>query len=406
MISVAEARERIRSALTPVGIETVSLDQALGRVTASPLLARRTQPPKDVSAMDGYAVRGADVQTVPVTLTVVAEVAAGASYETEVPAGHCVRIFTGAPLPAGTDTIVIQEDADADEQTGTVTIREGARTGTYVRKAGLDFAEGDELIPAGYRLTARDIGTIAGMNIPRLSVYRKPRIAILSTGNEIAMPGDPLGPNQIVSSNGPALAAAITAAGGVPTLLPIAADDPDALKTLAHHAAGHDLLLTTGGASVGKHDLVGSVLQNVGLKLDFWKIAMRPGKPLMFGLLNDMPMLGLPGNPVSALVCFLLFGQSALARLGGLSDTDPVFETARLGVDLGQNDQREDYMRATLRRDSDGFLVAEPFQRQDSSMMRRLAAADCLVRRLPHAPAAVAGQPVEIMLFSGGYLSF
>jgi molybdopterin molybdotransferase len=406
MISVAEARDRIRAALTPVGIETVSLDQALGRVTSAPLLARRTQPPKDVSAMDGYAVRGADVQTVPVTLTVVAEVAAGGSYDTQVPAGHCARIFTGAPLPPGTDTIIIQEDTNADEDAGTVTIREGAKTGTYVRKAGLDFAEGDALIPAGHRLTARDIGTVAGMNIPWLSVYRKPRIAILSTGNEIAMPGDPLGPNQIVSSNGPALSAAVLAAGGIPTLLPIAADDPDALKAIAHHAAGHDLLITTGGASVGKHDLVGSVLQDMGLKLDFWKIAMRPGKPLMFGLLNVMPMLGLPGNPVSALVCFLLFGQSALARLAGLKDTDPTFETARLAAPLGQNDQREDYMRATLSRDSDGFLMVTPFERQDSSMMRRLAAADCLIRRLPHAAPVDKGQPVEIMLFSGGCLSF
>ncbi|MDF1748641.1 MAG: molybdopterin molybdotransferase MoeA [Alphaproteobacteria bacterium] len=406
MISVAEARDRIRSALMPVGVETVSLDQALGRVTATPLLARRTQPPKDVSAMDGYAVRGTDVQTIPVTLKVVAEVAAGGSYETDVPSGNCTRIFTGAPLPSGTDTIIIQEDTVADEAAGTVIIREGAKTGTYVRKAGLDFAKGDELIPAGHRLTARDIGTVAGMNIPWLSVYRKPRIAILSTGNEIAMPGDPLGPNQIVSSNGPALCAAVTAAGGVPTLLPIAADDPQALAELAHHASGHDMLLTTGGASVGKHDLVGSVLQDIGLKLDFWKIAMRPGKPLMFGILNNMPMIGLPGNPVSALVCFLLFGQSALARLGGMTDTDPVFETARLGTALGENDQREDYLRATLHRDSDGFLVAEPFVRQDSSMMRRLAAADCLIRRLPHAAPIKEGQPVEIMMFSGGYLSF
>ncbi len=406
MISVAEARQRILSALEPVGMETVSLADALGRVTVEPLLARRTQPPKDVSAMDGYAVRAADIATCPVDLIVVAEVAAGASHDVPVEPGTCVRIFTGAPLPAGTDTIVIQENTRADEAAGRVTVLEGATRGTYRRKAGLDFAEGDALIPAGRRLTARDIGTIATMNIPWLSVRRRPRVAILSTGDEIALPGDPIGPNQIVSSNGPALAAAVQAAGGIPTLLPIARDDADVLKEVVRGAKGHDLLLTTGGASVGKHDLVGSVLQDVGLTLDFWKIAMRPGKPLMFGMLGDIPMLGLPGNPVSALVCFLLFGAPALTRLVGMAATDPPRDIARLTAPLPKNDQREEYLRATLHRDSDGMLRADPFSQQDSSMMLRLSEADCLIIRQPHANPADIDEPVEIIRFSGWNYGF
>lgn len=400
MIPVDEARARILAPLAPLGTETVPLPAALGRVTAEALNARRTQPPKSVSAMDGYAVRAADVADVPATLDVVAEVPAGASFETALAPGQCVRIFTGAPLPPEADAIVIQEDTEADEAARTVTVREGCAAGTYVRPAGLDFQQGQTLIPAGRRLTVRDIGLIAAMDRPWVTVHRRPRVAILSTGNEIVLPGDPIGDNQIVSSNGPALAAAVTAAGGVPTLLPNARDDAETLRRIARGAEGHDLLITTGGASVGKHDLVGSALGESGLDLDFWKIAMRPGKPLMAGNLGGVPMLGVPGNPVSALVCFILFALPALARLSGLAETDPPFERAALAAPLKENDRREDYLRATLFRDSAGTLLAEPFSRQDSSMMRRLAEADALIRRAPHAPAAEAGEEVDILRFS------
>lgn len=401
MISVEEARARILGALAPVGTETVALPDALGRVTAEPLVARRTQPPMAVSAMDGYAVRAADVADSPVRLDVITEIAAGSGYDGEIAPGTCARIFTGAPVPRGADTIVVQEDTDPDGEDG-VTIRESAARGTYVRRAGLDFEAGEALIEAGRALTARDIGLAAAMNIPWITVHRRPRVAILSTGDEIALPGDPIGPNQIVSSNGPALAAAVIAAGGAPTLLSIARDDADALRVVAAGAIGHDFLLTTGGASVGKHDLVGSALEASGLELDFWKIAMRPGKPLMFGSLAGVPMLGLPGNPVSALVCFLLFGEPALKALQGRRSTDPVLETAILDAPLPENDRREDYLRARLTTDSTGTMRVAPFPKQDSSMMRRLADAGALIRRMPFAKPALLGERVEIIKFFQG----
>lgn len=406
MISVTEARARILDGISPVGSEIVGLTDAFARVTAEPLTSRRTQPPMAVSAMDGYAVRAVDIATAPVDLTVVTEIAAGAAYDGTIDAGCCARIFTGAPLPAGADTIVIQEDTEADEPAGRVRILKSASKGAYVRPAGLDFSEGEVLIPPGTVMTARTIGLAAAMNLPWVQVRRKPRVAILSTGDEIVLPGQDIGPNQIVSSNGPALAAAVAASGGVPTLLPIAPDDADSLKNLALGAIGHDLLLTTGGASVGKHDLVGSVLKEVGLELDFWKIAMRPGKPLMFGSLAGVPMLGLPGNPVSALVCFLLYAGPAIAKLMGMKNPDPEMESARLTEGLPENDQREDYLRATLTRESDGTLLATPFSRQDSSMMRRLTDADCLIRRMPHAAPADAGETVEIIRFAGGLRTY
>ena len=399
MLSVVEARARILALMQPVGTETVPLAQAHGRVTAETLTTRRTQPPQDMSAMDGYAVRAADLLPSPARLAVIAEVPAGASYDSALNAGECVRIFTGAPLPAGADAIVIQEDVEANPEAGTVLVPEAVKAGTYVRPAGLDFAEGDALIDAGTVLSARHIGLAAAMDRPWITVRRKPRVAILSTGDEVALPGDPIGPNQIVSSNGPALAAAVSAMGAVPTLLPIAPDDPEALRRIARDATGHDLLLTTGGASVGDHDLVGSALEDVGLTLDFWRIAMRPGKPLMCGTMAGVPMLGLPGNPVSTLVCFLLFGIPALKALMGLPNPEPVFETALLAQDLKENDRREDYLRGEITGDSGGNLVVSAFGKQDSSMMSRLAHADCLIRRMPHAVPAKAGEAVDILRF-------
>ena len=399
MLSVVEARARILALIQPVGTETVALAEALGRVTAEDLTARRTQPPQDMSAMDGYAVRAADLSPSPAVLKVVAEVPAGASYDSALALGEAVRIFTGAPLPAGADSIVIQEDATADPEAGTVTVPAPVKAGTYVRPAGLDFREGDPLITAGTALTARHIGLAAAMNRPWIAVRRKPRVAILSTGDEVALPGDPIGPNQIVSSNGPALAAAVSAMGGEPTLLPIAPDDPDALRRIARDAAGHDLLLTTGGASVGDHDLVGSALEDEGLKLDFWRIAMRPGKPLMCGTMAGVPMLGLPGNPVSSLVCFLLFAIPALKALMGQPAPEPYFETAILTEDLKENDRREDYLRGTIVSDSGEFPRVSAFGKQDSSMMSRLASADCLIRRMPHAEPTKSGEAVEILRF-------
>ena len=402
MISVEEALSHLLALLEKLPLEQISIADAIGRVLAEDLAARRTQPPFAVSAMDGYAVRAEDLAAIPVELRIVAEVPAGAGFGGHVGPGEAARIFTGAPMPAGTDTIVIQEDTEREGDR--VRVLAGAARGRYVRREGLDFGEGDVLLQAGRRLTARDIGLAAAMNRPWLFVHRKPRIGILSTGDEIVMPGDPIGPHQIVSSNSLALAAFVAACGGIPVSVGNAPDDAAALRQVAAATRGVDLLVTTGGASVGEHDLVRDVLGADGLELDFWQIAMRPGKPLMVGRYRGTPMVGLPGNPVSTLVCALLFLRPALDRLSGAAAPPEAASTARLGTALLKNDQRQDYLRSRLARAADGTLEAFPFEVQDSSMMRLLSAADCLVVRPPNAPAIAAGATVPIMPFPGGVL--
>ncbi|WP_340119091.1 gephyrin-like molybdotransferase Glp [Pelagibius sp. 7325] len=399
MIPVAEALARIVGSFAPLPSETVSIAEAFGRVLAADVTARVTQPPHAVSAMDGYAVRAADVVKVPATLDVIGAVPAGGLFEGTLAPGQAVRIFTGAPLPPGSDAIVIQEDTEAaDGPDGKkVTVKESCRPGNYVRPAGLDFAAGDPGPRAGRLLTARDVGLIAAMNHPWVAVRRRPRVAILATGDEVVMPGEPLGPSQIVSSNGLALAAFVRACGGEPVQLGIAADREDSLVALAAGAKGADLLLTAGGASVGEHDLVQKVLGRQGMQLDFWKIAMRPGKPLMFGQLGGTPVIGLPGNPVSAVVCSLLFARPALNALLGLDVPAHPVEQMVLGADLPQNDRRQDYLRATVAKNGDGRRTATPYGRQDSSMLALLAAADGLIVRAPHAPAAAKGDQVEVL---------
>ena len=403
MISVEEALRRVLEAFGPVAAEQVSLAEGLGRVLAEDVVARVTQPPEAVSAMDGYAVRAADVWQVPATLRRVGSAPAGAAYAGRLGPGEAVRIFTGAPVPEGADAIVIQEDTQAEGDR--VVVLEAPRPGRYVRPAGLDFRRGEVGIRSGRLLGPRDIALAAAMNVPWLSVRRKPRIAILATGNEIVMPGNPLGPNQIVSSNALALAAAIAAWGGEPINLGIAQDTKESLQSLAAGARGADLLITTGGASVGEHDLVQSALGERGLAVDFWQIAMRPGKPLIFGRLGDTPLLGLPGNPVSSMVCALVYLRPALERMLGLAIPATPQATARLGRDLGENDRRQDYLRSRLERAPDGELVAIPFEVQDSSMLSRLAQADCLVIRPPLAPPAKAGARVPIIPLDAAFPS-
>jgi molybdopterin molybdotransferase len=395
MISVEEAQQRLIAMIAPLGAEQIAISEALGRVLAEDVVARRTQPPWAVSAMDGYAARAADVASVPARLKVVGAVPAGQAYAGTVKPGEAVRIFTGAPVPEGADCIVIQEDTE--RQGDFVEVREGAPTGRYIRPAGLDFREGEIGLKAGRKLSAADVGFAAAMNRPWLLVHRRPRVAILPTGDEVVMPGDPVGPHQIVSSNGIALAALVTACGGVPVHLAIAPDDNSALQRIAAGAAGADLLLTTGGASVGDHDLVRGALGASGLTLDFWTVAMRPGKPLMVGRYRETPMIGLPGNPVSTLVCGLLFAKPAMAKMSGIAEVFEAPMRARLKVPLETNDRRQDYLRSTLTRAADGTLEAEPFTKQDSSMISLLACADCLVIRPPHAPAAKTGDWVDIV---------
>lgn len=394
MMSVEDARARILAGLRPVAAEVVALADCWGRVTAVPVAARLTQPPADVSAMDGYALRAADGSEGAV-LDVIGEAPAGHPFEGAVATGQAVRLFTGSVVPTGADAILLQEDATRDG--ARMRVNEAVRVGKHIRRAGQDFAAGQEIMAAGKRLGARDAGLLAAANHPWVTVYRRPRIAVLATGDEIAMPGEPIPPGGIVSSNSHALAALIRAAGAEAVVLPVASDDRAAIAAVADSVAGMDILVTTGGASVGDHDLVVAGLQQRGLVVDFWKIAMRPGKPLMFGDLRGLPVLGLPGNPVSALVCAILFLLPALARLSGLPATGLPVSHARLGAPLGANDTRADHVRASLEADAEGRLTVTAFPVQDSGMLRRLALADALILRAPHAPAAEAGETVPII---------
>jgi molybdopterin molybdotransferase len=393
MISVEAARRRILNPLQPVSAETVALAEAHRRVLAAPVTARLTQPPADVSAMDGYALRAADGQKGAV-LRVIGAAPAGHPFAGAVGPGEAVRLYTGSVVPAGADTVLLQEDASVES--GQVTLNEACQPARHIRRAGQDFAAGDLLLGPGQLLSVRDIGLAAAGNHPWVTVHRRPVIAILATGDEISLPGEPVGPGGIVSSNAHALAAFVQGCGADALVLPIARDDRAAIAAGADAARHADLLVTTGGASVGDHDLVQAGLESRGLKLDFWKIAMRPGKPLIFGAIGDLPLLGLPGNPVSAFVCALLFLKPAIARLSGLPDSGPETEPARLLTAMKANDQREDYVRATLGQDASGWVVT-PYAVQDSGMLRTLARADALILRPPYAPPAAAGETVRII---------
>jgi molybdopterin molybdotransferase len=395
MISVAEARAAVLAGVKPLNAEQVGVAECFGRVLAEDVASRLTQPPVAVSSMDGYAVRAEDVATVPATLTLIGESAAGGGFEGTLEAGQTVRIFTGAPLPDGADGVVIQEDTVTDG--GQITMRESATAGRYVRPAGLDFSAGDTLLEAGKRLNSRDVALIAGMNVPWVTVARRPRVAILSTGNELVLPGEPLDRNQIISSNSIGLAAFVTAAGGLPVNLGIARDDADSLIAKLEGVGSMDMLITIGGASVGDYDLVKQVLGGEGMNITFSKVAMRPGKPLIFGEIHGTPMLGLPGNPVSAGVTAALYLKPALDRMLGIEEGDRPNETAVLGCDLAENDRRQDYLRSQLSLNADGELTATPFAKQDSSMLALYSKADCLVMRPPFAEAVAAGARVEIV---------
>ena len=403
-LTVDEALARVSGGFSPLSAEQVALPDALGRVLAAGVAARLTQPPKAVSAMDGYAVRAADVATVPVTLTQIGESQAGKGFDGEIGAGECTRIFTGAPLPKGADAIVIQEVVDADGDA--ITVKEASEIDADVRPAGLDFAVGDVLLEAGKCMTARDIGLAAAMNVPWLMVRRRPRIAFIATGDEVVMPGDTVGSDQIISSNSLALDAFIQVMGGEPVNLGIARDTEDSLRQALAGAKGCDALVTIGGASVGDYDLVRQVMGADGLELNFYKIAMRPGKPLIFGHWQGIPVLGLPGNPVSAGVTSVIFLRAAMAVMLGTGDGGLETETVTLGANVPANGKRLDLMRAILSTDADGLLTATPFSRQDSAMMATFAKSDCLLIRPIGAPAATAGERVEIVRLDTGLGGF
>jgi molybdopterin molybdotransferase len=397
LIPVEEALAHVLRGAEPLGSELVAVAEAHGRALADDLAARRTQPPADVSAMDGYAVRAGDVTSIPARLTLVGEVAAGRVFNGTIGPGETVRILTGGFVPEGADTIVIQEDVRRDG--GQVIVEAMARLGRHIRRAGLDFRDGDILLREGRQLTTRDLALAAAMNHSSVPVRRRPRVAVLSTGDELVPPGAVMGPGQIVSSNGLALAALVRAEHGEPRDFGIVPDRLDATVAAVRRARdwNADIIVTTGGASVGDYDLVQPALAAEGMELSFWKVALRPGKPLMHGRLGATHVLGLPGNPVSAYVCALLFLVPLIRRLSGYSEAHPQTRSASLGRDLPPNDERQDYLRATLHRRSDGALVATPLDLQDSSMMTGLARADCLVIRMPFASAAKIGDGCTIL---------
>jgi len=394
---VADALSAVLAGAEPLPEETVALDEAHRRVLARDVAALRTQPPQTMSAMDGYAVRSADASHVAARLKVIGEVAAGRPFERAVGVGEAVRIFTGGVIPDGADAVIIQEDT-VTEGDGT-TITEAAIPGRHIRPAGIDFRQGDVLLAAGSRLTDRDLSLAAGMNYPQLPVRRRPKVAILATGDELVMPGETPGPGQIVYSNGYALRALARDEGAETIDLGIAADSIEATTDGIRRARdlGADVLVTTGGASVGDHDLVKRSLEAEGVAMAFWRIAMRPGKPMMHGMLGAMRVIGLPGNPVSSYVCGFLFLVPLIRALSGRKTVHHGRETALLGRDLAANDQREDYLRARLERREDGALVAVPVNHQDSSLLGNLAAARALLIRPPFAPAAASGAPIEFL---------
>ncbi|MGF1456462.1 MAG: gephyrin-like molybdotransferase Glp [Alphaproteobacteria bacterium] len=402
MLSVEEAHARLIAGLNPLAPETVPLIEATGRVLRADVVARRTQPAVAVSAMDGYAVRAADLADPPMVLDVIAAIPAGTAPPPQpIRAGQAARIFTGAALPDGADAIVVQEDCRTLDGGRRVDVSVTAEPGRHMRRAGLDFSAGDTLIPAGRVLDPAAIALAAAAGVPALSVTKRPAVAVLATGSELLRPedvaGGTYGPHRTVASSLYGLLSALTVWGAAPRDAGIIPDDPDATRAALQASATADLVITLGGASVGDHDLVRDAVSAAGGQLDFWRIAMRPGKPLMVGTVGAAPFIGLPGNPVSAMVCATLFVRAAVDRLGGMEGHLPPLEDAIAGAAISANGPRQDYMRASFMPHHAHGTVVVPAPVQDSSMLRPLAQANVLLVRPPHAPETPVGAPCKIL---------
>ena len=401
LLPVDEALARILKSAEPHGSERVALSDAGGRVVASPVRAHLLQPPFDGSAMDGYALIAPEHISYPVEFDIIGESAAGNRFEGELRTGQAVRIFTGAPLPKGADTIVIQEHT---ERSGNrLTVREGIEPERHIRRAGLDFSPGNIVIPTGRKLDAPALSLAAASGNAEIDVFTKPKVAIIATGDELVPPGKTPGKDQIVASNTVGIAEIIRRAGGCPEDKGIIPDDPDKIEQAIADSLqnGTDILVTIGGASVGDRDFVHGALQKLGVDLDFWKIAMRPGKPLMYGRTNVngkiVHIIGLPGNPVSSLVCSIVFLRPLVARLAGIS-LDSEIRPAKLGTPLPANDHRRDYIRATIESTPNGTLIAKPFPVQDSSMLSALVSSKALLIRDENAPEATIGDDCRVLM--------
>jgi molybdopterin molybdotransferase len=397
LMPVADALAAVLSGVDALTEETVTLDDAYHRVLARDVAALRTQPPTAMSAMDGYAVRADDIATVPARLKVVGEIAAGRPFDGVLGVGEALRIFTGGVIPEGADAVVIQENTEREGDS--VIVNEQTQPGRHIRPAGVDFREGDVLLHSGTCLTDRDLSLAASMNHATLPVRRRPKVALLATGDELVMPGGQPGPGQIVYSNGYALRALARVEGADVIDLGVVGDTVKATIGAIRRARDSkaDVLVTTGGASVGDHDMVKRALDAEGVELAFWKIAMRPGKPMIHGRLGPMRVLGLPGNPVSSYVCAFLFMAPLIRALCGRGDVDNPVERAVLGADLPENDQRQNYLRARLDPRSDGLPIATAVTLQDSSLLAKLSAAQALIVRPPYAPPAAAGSSCLIL---------
>ena len=388
MITVDEALSRVLALAGPARAEEIPLAEGLGRALVAPVRARLTQPPFNAAAMDGYAIRRADIDQ---QLQVIGEVAAGRPWAGTSAPGTALRIFTGAPVPAGYDSVVMQEHVTRDGDLIRVT---GPHHNDNIRPQGADFTEGFEFDPRR-PLTPRDLGLIAAMNVGRLTVARRPRVAIIPGGDELVPPGGRPAPGQIICSNDIAVAGIARNAGAEATILPIAADNLDSLLDRFSQAAGADLIVTIGGASVGDHDLIAQVTGQIGMERAFYRIAMRPGKPLIAGRIGDSAMIGLPGNPVSSIVCTELFILPLLRAMQGLPAESRLRE-GRLGRDLAPEGDRQHYLRASLRRGA-GETVVTPLDDQDSARLGLLAAADALLVRPAGDPARRAGEKVGFL---------
>ncbi len=396
LLPIDQALIKVTEFLKTLTSNKVSVAKALNQVLTEDIFAKLTQPPFSSSAMDGYAIRSEDITSIPATLNVIGESAAGHGFAKPVQKGQAVRIFTGAPVPNGADTVIMQENTTSEGDNVTITV--GNSPGANIRPKGADFNQGDVLLKSGKILTAKDLALAAAMNWAELSVRKKPVVAILATGDELVEPGQNPNPDQIVSSVPYGLLPMIENWGAEALYLGIANDTEDSLKEKISQSRDADILVTIGGASVGDHDLVQKVLRDQGMDLNFWKVAIRPGKPIMYGQLNNTHVLGLPGNPVSAFICAEIFLKEMISTLLGITGDRQKVTNAFLTEEISANGPRQHYMRASTKHREDGLLDVCPATSQDSSLLKTFANSDCLIIRSPHAPAAKCGEVVNIII--------